>query len=272
MTLPQNIPIDVSLGQPIAHGRTADIYAWKDGYILKLFHNWFDLNSIQFEAKIANAVQASGLPVPCVGAIVQIDGRNGLIYEQLNGWTMLEALFRKPWRIWYYARRQAALHVQMHTLVSDMDLPSQRHRLENKIHNAMTLSTKDQSTVLSLLNALPDGNRVCHGDFHPGNIFLTHQNEIIIDWYDAALGNPIADLTRSSIIILGSAASDLIPDPFMKQVTRLFHTIYLQHYFNLRPGGELEYQCWLPIVAAARLSENIPELENWLVIQVQKVL
>jgi hypothetical protein len=39
----------------------------------------------------------------------------------------------------------------------------------------------------------------------------------------------------------------------------------LKYYFNLRPGGENEYRHWLPIVAAARLSENIPELETWLI-------
>jgi hypothetical protein len=272
MNLRQKIPIDISLGQPIAHGRTADIYAWQDGYILKLFHNWFGINSIQFEARIANALQTSGLPVPHVGDIIQINGRSGLIYERLNGWSMLEALYRKPWWIWHYARRQAALQVRIHSVVSDINLPSQRQRLENKIHNAKTLSTMDQSAILFLLNALPDGDSICHGDFHPGNILLTSHAEVVIDWYDASLGNPLADLTRSSIIILGSAASDLIPNPFMKRFTRLFHTIYLHHYFRLRPGGEQEYQLWLPVVAAARLSENIPELESWLATQVKKGL
>jgi hypothetical protein len=43
-------------------------------------------------------------------------------------------------------------------------------------------------------------------------------------------------------------------------------------YFSLRPGGESEYSRWLPIVAAARLSENIPELEKWLVAQAENGL
>ncbi len=272
MDLKLENPIDFSLGQPIARGRTADIYAWQDGYILKLFHNWFDINSIHFEARIANAVQASGLPVPHVGDIIQINGRSGLIYERLNGWSMLEALYCKPWRIWHYARRQAALQVQIHAVVSDIHLPSQRQRLETKIQNAKTLSAIDQSAILSLLNSLPNGDSICHGDFHSGNIMLTPHAEVVIDWYDASLGNPLADLTRSSIIILGSAASDLIPNPFMKRFTRLFHTIFLNHYFRLRPGGEQEYQRWLPVLAAARLNENIPELESWLATQVKKGL
>ena len=42
--------------------------------------------------------------------------------------------------------------------------------------------------------------------------------------------------------------------------------------FSLRPGGEDVYSRWLPIVAVARFSENIPELEKWLVEQVEKGL
>jgi hypothetical protein len=53
----------------------------------------------------------------------------------------------------------------------------------------------------------------------------------------------------------------------LKVLVRVFHSAYLKQYFHLRPGGEEEYRRWLPVVAGARLSENIPELEKWLVTQ-----
>ena len=43
---------EISLDKPIAHGRTADVYDWDDGHILKLFHNWFELENIEYELKI----------------------------------------------------------------------------------------------------------------------------------------------------------------------------------------------------------------------------
>jgi hypothetical protein len=43
---------DISSGQPIARGRTADIYTWEDGYMLKLSRNWLDPESIQYEAQL----------------------------------------------------------------------------------------------------------------------------------------------------------------------------------------------------------------------------
>jgi Ser/Thr protein kinase RdoA (MazF antagonist) len=56
--------ITTNLGKPLAVGRTAELFAWEDGRVLKLFHNWFDLEHIRFEQQMAQAVHASGLPVP----------------------------------------------------------------------------------------------------------------------------------------------------------------------------------------------------------------
>jgi aminoglycoside phosphotransferase (APT) family kinase protein len=120
------------------------------------------------------------------------------------------------------------------------------------------------------LEGLPGGERLCHNDFHPNNIMLTREDEIIIDWGDASLGNPVADVARTSIICLGAAATEQIPNPFHKLLFRFFHGIYLRRYFQLRPGLESQYRAWLPVVAAARLSEEIPEIENWLADQVEK--
>jgi hypothetical protein len=95
---------------------------------------------------------------------------------------------------------------------------------------------------------------------------------VVIDWIDASRGNPLADVARTTIIVLGAAASSEVPNTALKVFVRLFHSIYLHHYFQLCPGGEEEYRRWLPVVAAARLSENIPELEHWLLHQAEKVL
>lgn len=129
-----------------------------------------------------------------------------------------------------------------------------------------------KTDVLAALSVLPDGRQICHGDFHPGNILLTPGRAVVIDWIDVSRGNPLADVARTTIIALGAAASSQVPNTALKVIVRLFHSIYLHRYFQLRPGGEEEYRRWLPVVAAARLSENIPELERWLMHQAEKVL
>ena len=61
------------------------------------------------------------------------------------------------------------------------------------------------------------------------------------------------------------------------QVLNLFAASFPSHLARcpypslllLRPGGEDLYRHWLPIVAAARLSEGIPKLEKWLIAQAE---
>jgi len=178
----------------------------------------------------------------------------------------------QPWTILRYGRRMAELHVAMHSRTLALEIPRQRQRLVEKIESAIALPDGLRGRVLAALAQLPDGDQLCHGDFHPANVMATPQGEVSIDWIDATRGNPLADLARSSIITLGVAASAQTTTAVEKLFVRLFHTIYLRHYFALRPAGRVEYGRWLPIVAAARLSENIPELEAWLLAQAAKVV
>ena len=257
----------ISLEHPIARGRTADVYEWDKGYVLKLFHNWFELENIEYELKIARAVHASGVKTPAVCELVQVDGRNGLIYERVDGRSMLEMFQQKPWKVFQYGRMLAELHAQMHECVFDANVPPQRKKLQYKIQHADALPAQLKPKLLDALASLPEGDRVCHGDFHPANVLITGNDATVIDWIDASRGNPLADVARTSIIVAGAVASSQISNPVLKVFLRVFHSAYLKHYFRLRPGGKNEYIRWLPIVAAARLMEEMPELEKWLVEQ-----
>ena len=262
----------LSLDKPIAHGRTADVYDWDDGHILKLFHTWFELPNIEYEFRIAQAVHSSGVRAPAAKELLQVQGRNGLIYERVAGESMLDAFQRKPWRVSKYSRILARLHAQMHECVFEArEIPLQRKRLQNKINHADALSASLKASLLKSLQALPDGDRVCHGDFHPANVLILRDDARVIDWMDASRGNPLADVARTSIIFLGSAATKEVPNLLLKVFIKIAHTAYLREYFRLRPDGADEYRHWLPIVAGARLSEGIPELERWLLKQAETV-
>jgi len=259
------------LAEPIAYGRTAEIYAWQDDKVLKLFYDWYELKDIKYEWQISKAIQATGLPVPFVGELIRKRDRYGLVYERIQGVSMLEKLLNKPWNVFYFAQQMAGLHVEMHASAIQADIPKQRKKLKNKINKAEALPAETQIKVLAELEKMPEGSRLCHGDFHPGNIMMAKKDAVIIDWIDSALGNPLADLARTSTIILGSIETDQIQNAWMKILVRIFHRVYLRHYFSLHPGRSREYQRWLPIVAAARLSENIAELEKWLISQAEMV-
>jgi uncharacterized protein (TIGR02172 family) len=262
---------NISLDKPIAHGRTADIYDWDENHILKLFHHWFELKDIEYELKIARAVYDSGVKTPAVGELVQIEGRNGLVYERAAGESMLAIFQRKPWRVFKYSRILAGLHSQMHGNSFKAEVPDQTSKFQRKIKCVDVLSASLKASLLQALDSMPKGDRVCHGDFHPANVLMSTKDATVIDWIDASRGNPLADVARTSIIFLGSAETKQTPNLFLKIFIKIAHVEYLREYFRLRPTGMNEYRRWLPIVAAARLVEGTPELEQWLIQQAEKV-
>ena len=275
----------MDLGKPIGYGRTSEIYAWKNDQVLKLFYDWFGMESIEREARIARAVHESGLPVPDVGEILHINNRNGLLYERVFGQPMWRIIRHRPWVAARYARRCAELQAGLHSMTIPIDLPKQRKNMVDRISQAKSIPNQLRSRALEELETLPDDDRLCHGDFWPGNVLMTSKGEIIIDWLHASLGNPRADVARSAILCLGGAETRQIQRPFLSLSTaktslllnpliKLFlhsaFAAYLQRYFELRPGSEDEYRRWLPIIIVERLSDNIPELEHWLMDQLEK--
>lgn len=264
----------MTLSPPIAYGRTAEIYPWRDGMVLKLFHTWVSEGSVQYEASIARAVHAAGLAAPRPGEIVEVEGRLGLEYERFDGQPMGEVMAVKPWLLPRFARQLAELHVAIHKTPGIADIPSQRERLTYKIRAAKDLPTPLQEACVHALAQMPDGDRLCHGDFHPLNVLLHQGRAAVIDWVDATYGNPLADVARTVVLMKGvesRAATDkkaLIEMLAMRWFTRL----YLRRYFALCPGGEDEYRRWWPIVAAGRMSEDIPGLNGWLRQQVEREL
>lgn len=252
-----------SLGKPLAQGLTAEVYVWDETHILKLFRDGRSPDQVAYEARIAWAVHAAGLPVPAVGGIVEVNGRRGLLYERVDGLSMLDSMGQKLWTLSQSARLWAELHADLHARSIVPELPSQRAELAKHIRSAQMLPPDLQRAALRALDTMPDGDRLCHGDFWPGNVLMSGRGPIIIDWICATRGNPLADVARSSILLLGGLASPLFSRAHKARIRRV-HMTYLQRYFQLRPEGQEQCQAWQPIVAAARLNENVPGVQTWL--------
>ena len=95
-----------------------------------------------------------------------------------------------------------------------------------------------------------------HGDFHPENILLTQRGPVILDWIDASRGRPILDVARSTLLFGGGGLPPSVPQ-VIKLLRGWFYRIYLHHYNHLNAIEHSELNRWIPVVAAARLDENI---------------
>jgi tRNA A-37 threonylcarbamoyl transferase component Bud32 len=252
-------------GPLIARGRTADVYAWEPGKVLKLFQPWMDRRAVEYEQRLAQTVHAAGVFTPAVGEVISRGERWGLVYERVEATTLFQQLLRRPWQAKHLAREMAELQAAMHTCPAP-DLPPMHARLEEKIRHARPLPQPLREQALGALEKLPHGQMVCHGDFHPDNILVTGQGLMVIDWIDATAGHPMGDVARSELLILhGALPPGTVMGGVLRLLRRAFYDAYIQRYFSLSTFTAEQAQPWLPVVAAARLSEGITEEEQSLI-------
>lgn len=250
------------LSAPLAQGRTAEIYRWDDKHVLKLYRDWCPPDWVGYEARIARAVHAAGIPSPEPGEIIDVDSRRGLLYERLEGITMAQHIRARPWLLIHHARSLADVQLGIHQKSTE-GLPSYKERLQHDLHETSQLTDTLRAKALDLLDPLPDEQNICHGDYHPENVLITRRGPVVIDWMTACSGSPSADVARTSLILsIGiKAAGKQIP-PFLRMMVKLYHHVYLHRYHSRRPETRNEIVHWLPVIAAARLNENIlPERE-----------
>ena len=172
---------------------------------------------------------------------------------------MMQHIEARPLGVFAQASLLGNLHAKMHIQLG-IGLPSQREKLKYKIQDAELLPDDLKEAALQALDRLPDGDRVCHGDFHPGNILMTPSGPVSIDWTDASCGNPLADVART-LVLLTSAQVPL--NSFFGWLVKLGRrrmlASYTHEYFKNANPDQSQLKAWMPVVAAARLNENIPE-------------
>ncbi|KEO84836.1 phosphotransferase family protein [Tumebacillus flagellatus] len=252
-----------SLGEMIGQGRTAEVYAWGDGKILKLYREGFPTSWVDYEFRVAQAVNEAGVQAPLAYERVSTDGREGIVYERLEGGTLLEAL-HIGWSPQQIGEALADLHAGMHAVEEKNEwVPSLRARLESEIAGAQGVSEDVRAQVLDLLANLSDGRALLHGDFHPENVLLTTtRGPVVIDWVTVVTGHPLADVARTSLLLsLAQLPPGLDGNPVIEAMRQTIHDAYLARYQEVTGTTPADLLPWQIVSAASRLSESLPDAE-----------
>jgi aminoglycoside phosphotransferase (APT) family kinase protein len=243
----------------LGRGRSADVYEWNECHALKLYHPGWPAASAEKEYQIATAAHAASGAAPAVVGVVQVEGRPGVVYERLDGPSLLNHTTAKPWTVFASARLMAKLHAQMHTC-RPAGLPSQRQRLRDKFNAARPLSPGLKQVALAALDQLPDEAVLCHGDYHPDNILLSTRGPVILDWVEATCGHPLADVARTTLMMRHATIPPHVSGrQLIEAGRRLWYQVYLRRYCQLQAVTPQQIDAWLLPVAAARLNDGIPE-------------
>lgn len=254
-------------GKLISKGLTAEVYEWGQDKVLKLYYDWFSEERVKHDAEIECAVHEAGVASPAIFDVIDSGGRKGIIMQRIHGKSMAMHVQKEPWNINYFTRQLAGLHYKIHQCSAEK-LPSQKESLASAIEKSSKILGDKLKSVLCYLESLPGGSSVCHGDLHFGNIIISGNDLIAIDWSSACKGNPLGDIARICLTIASPAMpikgipyTLLIPFMLGKSPVYL---AYINEYMRLSKVSSESVKAWILPIAAARLKENIPGEKKWL--------
>jgi aminoglycoside phosphotransferase (APT) family kinase protein len=242
---PRNAFAMNEIGRLLGSGKEAEVYEHGE-FVLKLYRSTASKHDAFTEAAKLAIVESLGLPAPKVHAVGKYDGRWGLIMDRAPGQCFAEGMTSAV-QTSIYLDEMVRLHRRLHER-SGTGLPSLTARLAANIRQTERLGSRCRDRLLAQLEAMPDGDRLCHGDFHPRNILGSPGQAVIVDWLDACRGNPAADVCRSYLL--------------MRRADPATAGAYAEAYAGASGLDPTEILAWLPLLAAARLAENVPNEES----------
>jgi aminoglycoside phosphotransferase (APT) family kinase protein len=233
--------------------------------VVKLFLPGRPRADVEREAAITLEAAAHGLPVPGVSGLVEDAGRVGMVCRHVVGEAMLRLMPGRPWLLGHWAAVLASLHAQIHKVRAEAPVP-QTEWFRAMLDRAAALPEHLRRAALRRLESLPGGEALCHGDFHPDNVLLSPDGPVIIDWDSATVGNPMADVAATVLMLRTARPTPAARRQWLLDAGRaLFCGLYLRRYARLAELDRGQVRAWLPVVAAARMAVAIPEEERRLI-------
>ena len=182
-------------------GGVGTVYRLDEDTIIKVFREGATLDEVRREITMAKEAFVLGVPTAISIDIVKVEAgaqeRFGLVYELLRAETLSAAVKRNPDRLEHYAMRYADLLRLMHGIAvpAGDNVPSaiQRER-EQVMHIRRYFPQECIDRLLGILDCIPEGYRLLHGDLQTKNVMVQDEELMIIDMGEMGYGHPLLDM------------------------------------------------------------------------------
>jgi hypothetical protein len=230
----------------------------QDQLIVKLFPAEFSRSRVEEEVSNTLGVRSLGIGAPDIRALIEEGSGYGFVYAKISGTTLLQCVSEGIESLDYWAERFAFIHRGIHEHELEGMKPV-KSVLAESISRA-NLHEAERDAVLRVLDGLPDGTSLCHGDFHPGNVIATREGFVIIDWANTVVGHCLADVAQTSILldVWLPYKVKMLGLRINRRSLDFFHKTYVDSYLILSGEGESTLEAWRVPAAAARLAEGNP--------------
>lgn len=180
----------------IGKGNTAEVFEYESGKVCKLFFSGYPAEYVGHEYQNAKEAFRQGLNIPEPFGVVTMNQRNGIVYEKVDGELLLSCgghtnadelldIFTKIHKEWLSCRSRNLLSYKKYFSIMLQDKGAECKDLMEEIY------------------ALPEGNCILHGDFHPDNVLVRSSDgkPVVIDFMNMCYGPALYDVARTFFLL-----------------------------------------------------------------------
>ncbi|MCB2309149.1 phosphotransferase [Clostridium estertheticum] len=240
----------MNYGKIVGVGNTATVYEWKEGKVIKLFYQGYPKEEVEKEFHNAKAISNMDFAKPKVYEIVFFEERIGIIYDKVEGESLLDWVMRTG-----DVQQCAVYMAKLHKAIAQnriSNVPNFKEFLKCNILNVISTNSKKREEVLQMLDNLVNGDTLCHGDFHPGNILIANGHTMVIDFMNVCHGNFLYDVARTVFLVEYTPAPIDVDD---REIFLRFKKILADLYLMQMNVTREMIQDYLFVIIAARVGE-----------------
>jgi len=175
-----------------------DMYRLDDKNVVKIFSPKASYNLFieQDNVNARNAL-AAGIPAAISYEVVRVGNRLGKIYVMNDCHNLVDLILNDKDHMDDYIRRLAEAVRKIHSIrVSPSVFRSERqHWLNNINENKISLTPDEKDKLVAIFEDIPETDTFLHGMCYIGNVIVQNDEYLFIDLGNAAMGDPLFDLT-----------------------------------------------------------------------------
>jgi Ser/Thr protein kinase RdoA (MazF antagonist) len=144
---------------------------------------------------------------------VNLEGRFGIVLTRLDGPTLAQLSRTGVMTPQQVGAILATLAITVHKTLPPTEVLFLRDWMDHSLQGAGgRIPEHIGSGILTLIERLPPGDGMCHGDLHPGNVIMTADSPRLVDWTGTIRAAAALDFGVSHFI-LSEIAPELADDP-----------------------------------------------------------
>ena len=259
--------------EEIGKGANGIIYSLNNNQIIKIYPENYNIKKIEEEFSKAKIIYDSGIKSPKPYEIAVLDGKIGFVMEKIRGIVLTKQIANNTIKLNYYMKEMISLIKQIHCIdAKNFDIQSVKEKYRQALlYCKEYYSNGELSSLLKLLESIPESNNLLHGDLHTGNIMVNENDElVIIDFLELGYGHPIFDIMAQGAVMPVTAKNKkALAEGYHQVPINLLDKIwnsYIKHYYNT--GNNKEFNeinrdailySRMRNAITKTIAENIPE-------------